>query len=371
MTIFFGALLGVFLIVLLRLFLNSRRVTRWVREHFVAADYGLVPRAILDPQRPGPPPAPYRLQEMRAVADAAWEGDWHAAEAYVDAAGKDWDERWSRIELLQQVAGEDEAWLEAWRTARPENCDAATVRAGLMVHQAWEIRGTEYANKVPRERMARFKAMLPAAITEARKAALLDPENPGPWVVMVTAARGAQYDHDQFQPLWDGLVSRAPYHYSGHWQALQYWCAKWFGNDKLMMRFAEQAVRKAPQGSPLAGMHLHALEELAKQTDSLAQPVTRAARKRLDAVAASLAAVAPDNEHLPVLRHLLAHHMLRAKMYAAALEQFRLIGPWCGAEPWRRNGDPVAAFELARGTAAKLSGVAPSPTAAMTHGIGH
>ncbi|MFD8644567.1 hypothetical protein ACFV14_30190 [Streptomyces zaomyceticus] len=371
MTIFLATALGVFLIGLHRLFLGPRRTARWVREHFVATDYDLVPRALLDPRRPGPPPAAYRIEEMQAVADAAWKGDWRAAEAYVEAAGRDWDERWSRTELLQQVAGDDDEWLEAWRTARPENCDAATVRAGLMVHQAWEIRGSEYADKVPRERMARFKAMLPAAITEARKAALLDPENPGPWVVMVTAARGAQYDHDQFQPLWDGLASRAPHHYSGHWQALQYWCAKWFGNDRLMMHFAEQAVRKAPEGSPLAGMYLHALEERAKRHDGPAQPVTRAAKKRLEEVAASLAEVAPDNEHLPALRHLLAHHMLRARMHAPALEQFRLIGPWCGAEPWRKGGDPVVAFELARGTAAKLSGVAPSATVTTTHRIGH
>ncbi|MFF3320161.1 hypothetical protein ACFYV5_32335 [Streptomyces sp. NPDC003035] len=361
MTIFLAVVLGALLSVLYRLFITPRRTARWVEESFVAAEYGLVPREELDPRRSGPPPAPYRLKEMQAVADAAWEGQWEVAEAYVEAAGKDWDERWSRIELLQQVACEDDAWLDAWRAARPGNCDAATLHAGLMVHRAWEIRGAEYADKVPLDRMNRFRAMLPAAIMEARQAALLDPENPGPWVVMVTAARGAQYDHDEFQPLWDGLVARAPYHYAGHWQGLQYRCAKWFGSDTLMTRFAEQAVRKAPPGSPLAGMHLHALDELVKRSGPSALPTGRAARKLLEEVAASLAWVAPDNERLPALRHLLAHHMMRVKMYAAALEQFRLIGPWCGAEPWREDGNPVVAFEIARGTAAKLSGAPLAP----------
>ncbi|MEU8520868.1 hypothetical protein [Streptomyces sp. NBC_01216] len=67
-----------------------------------------------------------------------------------------------------------------------------------------------YTHEVPTERMNRFRDMLPAAILEAREAALLDPANPGPWVVMVTAARGAQYGHDRFRPLWEGLVARAP-----------------------------------------------------------------------------------------------------------------------------------------------------------------
>ncbi|MFE3485987.1 hypothetical protein [Streptomyces griseus] len=361
MTIFLAAVLGALLLVLHRVLVSPRRLARWVDESFVAADYGLVPREELDAQRSGPPPAPYRIKEMQAVADAAWEGHWQVAEAYVEAAGRDWDERWSRTEFLQQVASEDDAWLDAWRAARPSNGDAATVHAGLMVHRAWEIRGTAYADAVPRERMNTFRALLPAAIEQARQAAGLDPENPGPWVVMVTAARGAGYRREQFQPLWDGLVARAPHHYAGHWQGLQYWCAKWLGSDRLMRAFAEAAVRQAPPGSPLAGLHLHALEELAERTGSSALPAGRRAKGLLTEVAASLAEVAPDNEHLPALRHLLAHHMVRTKMYAAALEQFRLIGPWCGARPWREGDDPVRAFELARGTAAKLSGTGPAP----------
>ncbi|MGW7434270.1 hypothetical protein ACWGIN_32660 [Streptomyces sp. NPDC054861] len=335
------------------------RADRWVREEFVAAHYGLVPRDVLDARRAGPPPARHRLEEMQAVADAAWEGQWQAAKAYVEAAGDDWDERWSRTELLQQVATEDDGWLEAWRAAEPGNCDAATLHASLMVHRAWKIRGSGYANEVPTERMNQFRAMLPAAIEQARQAAELDPVNPGPWVVMVTAARGAGYRPHRFRPLWAGLVSRAPHHYAGHWQGLQYWCAKWFGSDRRMMSFAKRAVRKAPPGSPLTGMYLHALHEREKRSDPTALGGTWASRRRLRQVAASLSEVADDNEHVPALRHLLAHFMVRSRMNAAAVEQFRLLGSWCGAEPWLQHGDPVWAFELARGTAVKRSRATP------------
>ncbi|MFE5833991.1 hypothetical protein ACFQ8W_27625 [Streptomyces sp. NPDC056508] len=368
MTIFLAVVLGVLLYVLHRLFLAPGRADRWVGEHFVASDYGLARREQLDPRRAGPPPPPHRRQERQAVADAAWGGDWRAAEAYVRAAGDDWDERWSRTELLQEIAREDDAWLDAWCAAEPGNCDAATLHAGIMVHRAWEIRGGGYAHEVPTDRMNSFRSMLPAAIEEAQRAALLDPANPGPWVVMVTAARGAQYDRARFRPLWDGLVARAPHHYEGHWQALQYWCAKWFGSDRLMTRFARKAVLKAPQGSPLAGMYLHALNELTDRPVSTfsVTPVTRGLLKR---VAASLAEVDPDDERLPALRHLLAHYMLRARLYGPALEQFRLIGPWCGAEPWRKDEDPAKAFETARGTAVKLSR-APVVSTVKSHGIG-
>ncbi|MFE5631618.1 hypothetical protein [Streptomyces sp. NPDC056543] len=361
MTIIIGVVFGVLLIVLYRLFVTPRRVDAWVGEHFEASAYNLPPREQLDPGRPGPPPSAELSRERRAVAEAAWNGDWNAAARYVREAGEDWDERWTRLELLQHVALEDDAWLDTWRAAEPGDCDAATLCASVTVHRAWAIRGSGYAHEVMTSDMNRFRAMLPEAIELARQAALMDPANPGPWVVMVTAARGAQYGRAQFKPLWEGLVARAPHHYEGHWQALQYWCAKWFGSDRRMMRFARQAVRNAPVGSPLAGIYLHALDELTDRPGAVALPITPLTRSLLKRIAASFDSVAPDDERLPVLRHLLAHYMLRTMMYAPALEQFRAIGPWCGAQPWRSHENPVTAFEAARGVAAKLSGASPAP----------
>ncbi|MFZ3492402.1 hypothetical protein ACODT5_04025 [Streptomyces sp. 5.8] len=362
MTIFLAVVLGVFLIGLL-LSIAPGAADRWAEKHFVASAYGLPPREALDSRRPGPPAPAYRAQERQAVADAAWEGDWKAAARYLRAAGEDWDERWDRLELLLHVAQKDGAWLDTWLDAEPGDCDAATLHARLMVHRAWEIRGSAFVHAVPVEDMKRFRAMLPAAIEEARKAALLDPANPGPWVVMITAARGAQYGHSQFRPLWKELVARAPHHYEGHWQALQYWCAKWFGSNRRMMRFAREAVRKAPDGSPLAGIYLHALSELADRSAAVALPVTPMTRSLLKRTAASFDRVAPDDERLPLLRHLLAHYMLQSMMYAPALRQFREIGPWCGAEPWRKTGNPVTAFDTARGRAVRLSRSRPASAA--------
>ncbi|MEU1192769.1 hypothetical protein [Streptomyces sp. NPDC005859] len=326
----------------------------------MASDYGLPPREVLDGRRSGPPPSGHGAQERQAVADAAWHGDWNCAEQYVRAAGEDWDERWARLQLLEQVARKDDAWLDAWRAAQPGNCDAATLHAYAVVRRAWEIRGSAYARDVPKWNMNHFRAMLWAAIEEARSAALLDPANPGPWVVMVMAARGARYVPSQFKPLWQGLIARAPHHYEGHSQALQYWCAKWYGSNAQMMWFALQAVRKAPTGSPLAGVYLHALSELADRSPAVALAVTPVTRSALKQIAASFDQVIPDDESLPHLRHLLAHHMLRSMMYGPALKQFRQIGPWCGAEPWRKKGNPVMAFEAARGRAVKLSRVRPA-----------
>ncbi|MEV7783215.1 hypothetical protein [Kitasatospora sp. NPDC088351] len=193
---------------------------------------------------------------------------------------------------------------------------------------------------------------LNAAMEAAQKAATLAPEDPGPWVVMVTAARGLRYEHDEFRPLWEGLVTRAPYHYAGHCQALEYWCVRWASTNKLMMEFAECAARDVPAGSPLAGIYLHALHELTRRSGLSALPSSRAARDLLESVARSLNQVPDKDQRVNRLRHLLAQYLVKARRYDAALEQFRLIGPWCGAEPWTKERDPVAAFDLARGIAA-------------------
>ncbi|MER7756186.1 hypothetical protein [Kitasatospora sp. NPDC097643] len=340
---------------------RRNRARSWTRTGFDPAAYGLVPRERLDPRRAGPPPPPHRRKESQAIADAAWAGNWKPAAAYVEAAGQDWDERWSRLQLLDSIADEDDAWLKAWRAADPGHCDAAALEAERMVHAAWEVRGSGYAHEVPAERMQAFRDMLPAAIEAAKRASLLDPANPAPWVVMVTAARGARYEPKQFEELWRGLVQRAPHHYDGHLQALQYWCAKWFGSDKKMMAFAKRAVKTAPAGSPLPGIYLHALVEL-EQRGTLGQTLAGELGKQpVRKVAAALARVRPDDPRLTGLRHLLAHYTTKAGLYGLALEQFRAIGPWCGGHPWTGSEDPVAAFELARGTAVRLSRAKPLP----------
>jgi hypothetical protein len=58
-------------------------------------------------------------------------------------------------------------------------------------------------------------------------------------------------------------------------------------------------------------------------------------------------------------------------MYEAALEQFRLIGPWCGAEVWSKDGDPTEAFHAARATAVEQSKAKPLPPAwpRRRHGV--
>ncbi|MFF2353370.1 hypothetical protein ACFVVL_26715 [Kitasatospora sp. NPDC058115] len=335
--------------------LAGNRTRRWIETEFDPALYGMPSRAALIPDRAGPPPIGPRTRKTQEIADAASTGDWKPAAGYVAAAGGDWDDRWVRVRQLTAIALTDDSWLRKWRTAEPGCCDAAVIEADLMVQRAWRIRGSGTVRQVPKPAMASFRAQLPAAIEAARHAALLDPADPNPWIVMITAARGAGYRRAKFRELWTELTARAPHHYDAHWQALQYWCAKWHGSDRAMMSFARRAVRNAPMGSPLAGLILHALYERGKSRP-LEEPVRALfERRRLKTAVNALALVPEHDPHLPPLRHLLAHHLVRARMWKAALDQFRRLGPWCGATPWTDRPDPAKAFHTARGLAAARS----------------
>ncbi|MGI5517707.1 hypothetical protein [Streptomyces sp. CA-106131] len=121
------------------------------------------------------------------------------------------------------------------------------------------------------------------------------------------------------------------------------------------MDFTERAAHRAPTGSPLARICLLALDELAHRSGHAPLPSSRVAKDSLESVARSLNQVPDHDERLPRLRHLLAHHLVEAQCYNAALDQFQRIGPWCGAELGTKHRHPAAAFDLARAMAATRS----------------
>ncbi|MFJ6543480.1 hypothetical protein ACIQMP_22925 [Streptomyces sp. NPDC091385] len=333
----------------------ARARAKLAARRFDPARYDLPSRAELDPGRAGPPLPESARQELAALAEAAWAGDWRPAAAYLDRAGRDWDERWHRVELLGGMAAEDGAWLTRWSQERPDSGDAATLSAYVLLHTGWAIRGGGYAREVSAAHMRQFQDHLHAAVETARRAAVFAPRDPGPWVVMVTAARGLKFPHGQFRSLWNELIRRAPHHFMGHRQALEYWTPKWHGTDQEMLAFGERAIHACPPGSPLAGVYLYAVAEHIKRQGKLPTAPSSARKRLLADVHRALNQVPEDNPYLPPLRHVLAHRLSHSGLFDEALDQFRRIGPWCGAEPWNNRKDPVAAFDAERAVAAANS----------------
>ncbi|MDX3516618.1 hypothetical protein [Streptomyces scabiei] len=272
-------------------------------------------------------------------------GDWKAAAKLMHDAGRDWERRSFTAYLLGEIAAKEDDWLLAWEADRPDDPDAAVVRARSTVVLAWDLRGGKKAAYTTGEQFDGFHRMLERSREEIGRAAALGPDDPTPYVTEIWVALGLGYPHSEMDRLWAEVTARDPYHYEAHFSALQYWCAKWRGSERLAAEFAERAAARAPLGSLLTAFPLIAHFEHDTSDDN---DVDRTPRMigRVDAGLADAAAADAAHPRLPELRHLLAYYLALQDRDDAALEQFRLVDGYVNALPWRYRGggEATAAF---------------------------
>ncbi|AQT76744.1 hypothetical protein B1K54_22915 [Streptomyces sp. fd1-xmd] len=294
---------------------------------------GFVPEAELDTDNARPVPA-----EQIATVAAVKAGDWEAAAAYLDAAGQDWEERWQRMRPLSELAADDDAWLLAWRAARPSDPSAALVNADTGVLVAWNVRGSARASHTTQEQFRIFRELLLTAREQAREAQrLADPADPVPYMVEQSISQGLGYSHEEYRELWSQITTRDPKNLSAHTNAMQYWSQKWRGSHELALAFAREAAAGAEPGELLSLLPLVAYVEQELHESDLRpetffkEPEVLAA---VEAALADLAAADPADWRSVRLRHLLAWFLFWQDRDAEAVEQFRHIDGYIGAMPW-------------------------------------
>ncbi|GAA4539627.1 DUF4034 domain-containing protein [Amycolatopsis samaneae] len=279
-----------------------------------------------------------------AEADtAARAGDWAPAAELLAEIGTDWDRRAAVVSSLGDAAAHDDTWLKAWQAARPGDPDAAVVHAEGLVGLAWQIRGGYTADQTSREQFTGFFRVLEQAEAATRAATELAPEDPTPWGTMITLARGRQYEHEQFRPLWNELVTRAPLHRAGHIQALQYWCAKWRGSHERMFAFAEESAAKSPSLAVLALQAAHEAEIgdapawKTKQVDAALDRLL----PWLDEAGARHPAVREDRAYAALA-------LVEAGRHGEAVGQFRKLGTHADGDVWSYYAVPKRKFLTTR-----------------------
>ncbi|ARF79682.1 DUF4034 domain-containing protein [Kitasatospora aureofaciens] len=304
--------------------------------------FGLPSDGDLDPTRATAPGAD--AAQLAQAEEAATAGDWKPFAAYLAEAGTDWNERYRRLWKLAEHASKDDGWLSAWRAAEPGSADAAVVHATALIDLAWQVRSSKQAKHVTREQFDAFHRVLGEATEASRAAAELAPDDPSPFVSQLPIAMGLGWSHEQFDALWQQVIARAPYHYSAHQTALQYWCRKWSGSHEQMSAFAERAAAGAPPESLLSGLRLAALHELEFTEDDYRSWMTPQANQAIDKVIADLKTVPTDDPRLPGLHHLLAYGLTHNRRWAEAVEQFRLADRYIDHAPWTYTGRPKATY---------------------------
>ncbi|MBQ0987302.1 hypothetical protein KBZ10_22840 [Streptomyces sp. F63] len=313
------------------------------------AELGLLPAERQDTERPGPRP------ELTPVLDAAAKGDWQPAAALLAGTHGDWERRMVCVDGLAQAAIRDDAWLRAWRAARPEDPAAALVQANTTTKLAWKVRGPRIAQHTTAQQFEGFHDLLVRSREQIAYAASLAPEDPSPHVVELWTALGLGYSHDQLRSLWSLITERAPHHYAAHYAALQYWCAKWRGSEDLAREFAARAAASAPRGSLLTLLPLIWWYEHKDDTARSGDYRTAALTTQVNAALEDVAAAPADHPRLPEARHLLAWFLVKQKRHTAALEQFLLVDGYVDALPWRYHTNPAAVYCAAREIAVRRS----------------
>ena len=151
--------------------------------------------------------------------------------------------------------------LDAWVQQDPASSLARTFRGAYHYGAAWKARGTGWASTVSEQGWALMRERLALAARDLDAASALDPANPLPSWLLLSAARpmGAdpqtmdrhfrralEYDANFFQPYVERLQDLMP---------------KWGGSEEAMFAFARDAVKRAPRGSAIPFLLVEAHRE--------------------------------------------------------------------------------------------------------------
>ncbi|MEO3976087.1 hypothetical protein [Streptomyces sp. CAU 1734] len=308
--------------------------------------YGFVRQEELDIRLPGPD------QDLLDVLNVVQQtGSWRAAAQLLAGTPKEGEVRWQRVQAfagaasleLQQRPGIGGAWLRDWRSESPKDTGAAQVHAEFLVQQAWRSSSVGSDD---------FRIILEEARTVCEEAALLDAEDPIPYIVELAVARGLAYPHERFDQVWAKVIDRAPQHMGAHLAALRYWCESWHGSREEADHFATTAAARAPRGSLLAALPLFAVYEhipdlVMVQNFHRTEVVSKAVGGALHAVHSARA----GDPMLAHVRHLLVMFLVRSERWGEAMHELVRVDGHVGALPWTLSDDPAAEYTVYRNLA--------------------
>ncbi|WP_030679927.1 hypothetical protein [Streptomyces cellulosae] len=185
----------------------------------------------------------------RALSSARHDiviGRWRGLRELLYATGPQWLARGHRVRLLAQACASSSS-VESWLAAEPHRGDALVLRAATETARAFNL-AIAAGRGAPID-----QHRVDGAVLACLQAAEAYPEDPTPWVSLISVARlyPAGVRRQELGRWWDELHSRDPYSVEGHLQVLHYYSARWHGSHGFMYDFARDAAGVAPAGSAL------------------------------------------------------------------------------------------------------------------------
>jgi len=193
-----------------------------------------------------------------------------------EASEKKYDTLFKAMESLR---GEMNGWAkrsfyvdlaaEHWDLNAPESLDTCPDTAAgnlfkgvYFINRAWDVRGGDLAHKVKESAWPTFQSCLETARDALLRSASQDQEDPTPHANLCGAvAKGLQVESCLKKEWFLEAVKRDPLNEKAHAGRLSNLCRKWGGSHLEMHTFAEETVKKAPQGSTLKMIQYDAFYE--------------------------------------------------------------------------------------------------------------
>jgi hypothetical protein len=254
----------------------------------------------------------------------------------------DWDRRAHRMGVLAEfLAGS--RLPRSWATREPRNANA-------LVLYAW--------SEVVRARSQGRLDDAADVIDSCLRAAELTPQDPTPWVVLLTAARLERWEQQRVFGVWNEILARDRWNREAYLTMLRYLTPEEAGSRMQVLEFVDALRARMPANAPCAGT------ELTAQVFQYHSVLDRGGFEALVArnhwshatAVQALDRVAHTWVQPGFLRHararadlnVLAYTLLAADRRREARAAFEALGGTVTAWPWEAGGDPLAEFDEAQ-----------------------
>jgi hypothetical protein len=275
--------------------------------------------------------------------------DWPVVRKILDGT-TDPDELWFLAGVAAEMPG-GEDWLPDIIRDEPDSTLPVLLYGYRAITWAWEARTGQLAQHVSSDRFKLFFQRIAIAEDSLQSVIQREPGNVTAHALTVVTAQAAQLGIAEAWERFNRAVALHPGHRGAHNLMLQQLCAKWGGSHADMHAFAEQAMTKAPPGSPLGSLVASAHLEHWLNVENMGymrQPDVSASLRR----AASRSILHPEyrrSRFWPGPHNEFALAFALAGENELAAEQFRIIGGKITESPWiyiddDGTGDPSVGF---------------------------
>ncbi|MGW1958167.1 hypothetical protein ACWCPI_36400 [Streptomyces sp. NPDC001920] len=265
---------------------------------------------------------------------------WEPVAELLRTTGRDWDRRAHRVRVLARclppVVG------ERWIADRPDDGDALVLRAFVESARA-PVEGHDAVRR---------------AEQTCLRAAAACPEDPTPWLALLSLLHACAAPVQDAVPVWTQAVDRAPWHRTAYHLMLRHLSPRGHGSVPDMMDFAWQAAFQAPHGSPVALLPVAARVELVAHRQKQTGPAAlgagghwnepRAAREIDTALTRWFHTTAAPHAEAVRDLNVLAFALTRAHCTAEAGLVLQRVGRHMTRHPWDLLPEPERSFRYWR-----------------------